>query len=187
MDDGIEVLRRHAPDLSHRGPSQNSLRLGSVHRLQQWLRENNIKRRSGNHFFRGALYTILRNPHCLGRIKHKKNSYPGEQQAIIQRETWDKVQALLAHNLRDKWRKPRATKGSLFTSILFDDAGTRYTPTHGNKNGRRYRYYTSQAVIKKTDQGSTPAHIPAHDLETVVVDRILDWPKNTRRIARRAS
>ena len=151
------------------------LRLGSVHRLQQWLGENNIKSRSGNHFFRGALYMILRNAHCLGLIKHKKDSYPGEHQAIIQRETWDKVQALLDRNIRDKRREPRATKASLFTGILFDDAGTRYTPTHAKKNGRRYRYYTSQAVIKKTEKGSAPARIPAHDLETAVVDRILDW------------
>ena len=151
------------------------LRLGSVHLLQQWLRENNIKSRSGNHFFRGALYIILRNPHCIGLIKHKKDSYPGEHQAIIQRETWDKVQALLDHNIQGQRREPRATKASLFTGILFDDAGTRYTPTHANKNGRRYRYYTSQAVIKKAEKGSTPARIPAHDLETAVVGRILDW------------
>ena len=151
------------------------LRLGSVHRLQQWLRENNIKSRSGNHFFRGALYIILRNPHCLGLIKHKGNSYPGQHRAIIQRETWDKVQALLDHNTRDKRREPRATKASLFTAILFDDVGTRYTPTHAKKNGRRYRYYTSQAVIKKAEKGSTPGRIPAHDLEAAVVGRILDW------------
>jgi site-specific DNA recombinase len=50
-----------------------------------------------------------------------------------------------------------------------------YTPTHAKKNGRRYRYYTSQAVIKKAEKGSTPARIPAHDLETAVVGRILDW------------
>ena len=72
-------------------------------------------------------------------------------------------------------REPRATKESLFTGILFDAAGTRYTPTHANKNGSRYRYYTSQAVIKKDEKGSTPARIPAHDLETAAVGRILDW------------
>ena len=149
--------------------------MGSVHRLQEWLRENNIRSRSGNHFFRGALYTILRNPHYLGLIKHKKDSYPGEHPAIIQREIWDKIQALLDDHLQGKRRQPRSTTESLFTGILFDAAGTRYTPTHANKNGRRYRYYTSQAVIKKTEKGSTPARIPAHDLEAAVVDRILDW------------
>ena len=34
------------------------------------------------------------------------------------------------------------------TGILFDAAGNRYTPTHAVKNGKRYRYYTSQAVIR---------------------------------------
>ena len=48
------------------------LRAGSVYRLQEWLRTSNITNRRGNHFFRGPLYTILRNPHYLGRIKHKK-------------------------------------------------------------------------------------------------------------------
>ena len=39
------------------------LRLGNVHSLQDWLRENNICSRAGNHFFRGPLYTVLRNRH----------------------------------------------------------------------------------------------------------------------------
>ena len=119
------------------------LRVCGVHRLQDWLCANNITNRRGHHFFRGPLYTILRNPHYLGRIKHKKDSYPGEHPAIIERETWDKVQSLLDSNIQGKRRKTRATKESLFTGILFDAIDTLYTPTHANKNGRRYRYYTS--------------------------------------------
>jgi hypothetical protein len=151
------------------------LRLGSVHSLQDWLRENNICSRAGNHFFRGPLYTLLRNPHYLGLIKHKKESYPGEHSAIIDRETWDNVQSLLDDNIRGNRRKVRATKESLFTGILFDAAGTLYTPTHANKNGRRYRYYTSQAIIKRIERSNAPARIPAHDLEKAVVDRMLEW------------
>jgi DNA invertase Pin-like site-specific DNA recombinase len=150
------------------------LRVGSVHRLQDWLRANNITNRRGHHFFRGPLYTILRNPHYLGRIKHKKDSYPGEHPAIIERDTWDKVQSLLDSNIQGKRRKTRATKVSLFTGILFDAIGTLYTPTHANKNGRRYRYYTSQAAIKKTVKSDAPPRIPAPDIEKAVVDRLLD-------------
>ncbi len=151
------------------------LRLSSVHSLEDWLRENDIRSRAGNHFFRGPLYTVLRNPHYLGLIKHKKESYPGEHPAIIDRATWDKVQALLDANIQGKRRNVRATKESLFTGILFDATGTLYTPTHANKNGRRYRYYTSQAVIKKTEKSNAPARIPAPDVENAVVDRILNW------------
>lgn len=151
------------------------LRLGSVHSLHDLLRENNICSRAGNHFFRGPLYTMLRNRHYLGLIKHKKESYPGEHSAIIDRDTWDKVQSLLDDNIQGKRRKVRATKESLFTGILFDAAGTLYTPTHANKNGRRYRYYTSQAIIKKIKKSNVSARIPAHDLEQAVVDRMLEW------------
>jgi DNA invertase Pin-like site-specific DNA recombinase len=151
------------------------LRVGSVHSLQEWLRENNILSRRNHHFFRGALYTILRNPHYLGRIKHKKDSYPGEHPAIIDKETWDKAQALLDSNIQGKRHKARATKASLFTGILFDALGTLYTPTHANKNGRRYRYYTSQAAIKKTEKSDAPPRIPAPDIEKAVVDRLLEW------------
>jgi site-specific DNA recombinase len=151
------------------------LRLGTVHGLQDWLRENSITSRRGNSFLRGSLYQMLRNSHYLGLIKHKKDAYPGEHLAIIDRDTWDKVQAQLDDNIQGKRRKARATKESLFTGILCDASGTRYTPTHANKCGRRYRYYTSQAVIKKTERGSAPARIPAPDLEKAVIDRILEW------------
>ena len=151
------------------------LRLGTVHQLQDWLFENNITSRRGNHFLRGPIYQMLRNPHYLGLIKHKKETYAGEHPAIIDRDIWDKVQAQLDDNIQGKRRKARATKESLFTGILFDANGTRYTPTHANKCGRRYRYYTSQAVIKKTERGGAPARIPAPDLEKAVVERILEW------------
>ncbi len=152
------------------------LRLGCVRSLQDWLREKNITSRRGNHFFRGPLYQMLRNSHYLGLIRHKKETYPGEHPAIIDRETWDKVQAQLDGNIQGKRSKVRATKASLFTGMLFNASGTAYTPTNANKNGRRYRYYTSQAVIKKTGKSSNvPARVPAPDLEKTVVDRILDW------------
>ncbi|MGC1362918.1 MAG: recombinase family protein, partial [Silvibacterium sp.] len=50
------------------------IRVGSVQRLQEWLRSHDIRSRNGNHFFRGPIYTILRNSHYIGRIKHKKET-----------------------------------------------------------------------------------------------------------------
>ena len=151
------------------------LRAGSVYRLQEWLRTSNITNRRGNHFFRGPLYTILRNPHYLGRIKHKKLSYAGTHTAIVDHETWDQAQVLLGSNTQGERRKGRVTKESLFTGMPYDVTGILYTPTHANKNGRRYRYYTSQAAIKRTQSGDAPARIPAPDLEKAIIDRLLEW------------
>jgi hypothetical protein len=92
------------------------------------------------------------------------------------------VQKLLKDNRQGKQRKARTTKASLFTGILFDEEGNRYTPTHANKAGRRYRYYTSQAVMHKTSETEVPARIPAHDLESAVAERILKFLNSQREV-----
>ena len=38
---------------------------------------------------------------------------------------------------------------ALLSGRLFDDRGNRMSPTHTNKGGARYRYYVSQAVLKR--------------------------------------
>lgn len=150
------------------------LRLGSVLRLVAWLRANEIKTRLDNYFRRGPLYTMLRNPIYLGLVRHKSEVHPGEHAAIIDEPTWDKVQSLLNGNIRGRRRKERSTQSSLFTGIIFDAGNNRYSPTHSNKNGCRYRYYTSRAAINKSERSGSPARIPAPGLEKAVTDRALN-------------
>ncbi len=149
------------------------LHLGSVMRLAEWLRANNIRTRRGYFFLRGPLYTVLRNPLYLGLIRHKTEIYPGDHAGIIDRDTWDKAKSLLDQNIHGQRRKERSTQPSLFTGIIFDASENRYSPTHSNKNGCRYRYYTSRATINKTERPDSPARIPAPGLEKAVTERIL--------------
>ncbi len=150
------------------------LRVKSVLRLEELLRANNIRTRRGNYFRRGPLYTMLRNQLYLGLIRHKTEIYPGEHEGVIDRVTWDKAQSLLDQNTHGQRRKERSTQPSLFTGIIFDASDNRYSPTHSNKNGCRYRYYTSRAAIHKTERANSPARIPAPGLEKAVTDRILN-------------
>ena len=46
----------------------------------------------------GSLYEMLQNPLYLGEIRHKKDRYPGQHQAIMKKELWDRVQKRLASN-----------------------------------------------------------------------------------------
>jgi site-specific DNA recombinase len=61
---------------------------------------------------------------------------------------------------------------SVLAGLVFDAEGNRYTPTHAVKKGRRYRYYTSQAVIQKRRKASYLDRIPAKELEQLVFSRI---------------
>lgn len=160
------------------------LRLGCVSALKEHLDQGPIrskirisgsKRPGCERFSRGALYRILRNHLYVGEIFHKGAVYPGDHQAIIERGQWDNVQQMLSENRQGNRRKARSTQISLLTGILFEHSGSRFTPTHANKAGKRYRYYTSQAVIRRADKRDMVTRIPAHELERAVIERLLEF------------
>ncbi len=123
---------------------------------------------------RGALYHLLQNPIYIGQIRHRKVTYPGKHQPIVDRALWDRVQ----EKLLDRARKHRGTltteSGYLLAGKLYDNAGNRMSPTYARKkDGRQYRYYTSQAV--RYGQDNEEIEIPriaADHLERLVVDAV---------------
>jgi site-specific DNA recombinase len=159
------------------------LKFGRVSALKHFLDEKGILSKArkssagvatgAKSYSRGALYHLLNNRIYVGEIAHRDNIYPGQHEAIIDRDTWDKVAALLAQNNQGNRLRGKSSSGSLLTGILFDTAGNRYTPTHAVKNGKRYRYYTSQAVIQGRKSSTSLARIPAQEVERLVQSRIL--------------
>ena len=159
------------------------LSLGSVAALKRYLDQKKLRTKlrtsanghafGGRPYSRGGLYKLLNNEVYTGRIAHRGESYGGEHQAILEPETWEKVKALLAANNQGH-RQPgrREVAPSILAGLVFDEEGNRYTPTHAVKKGRRYRYYTSQAVIQKQKKPSYLGRIPARELEQLVSSRI---------------
>src|SRR5215207_4373870 len=101
--------------------------------------------RGGKPFSRGHLYKILSNPLYVGEIDHKGTRYPSLHQGIIERETWDAVQARLKSNGHERQVRSRAQHANLLTGLLVDEHGTKLTSTHAVKDGKRYRYYVGLA------------------------------------------
>jgi hypothetical protein len=79
------------------------------------------------------------------------------------------VQAKLAEGSIARTLK-RSQSPHLLTGLIFDDAGHPMSPTHANKNGVRYRYYVSHALLqgRSADAGSTP-RVAAAEVETAVI------------------
>jgi DNA invertase Pin-like site-specific DNA recombinase len=171
---------------------QQYLRLGCVSALKEHLDRSPTRskvrvdpagnRSGGCGFSRGALYQLLRNHIYVGEIEHKGNVYVGQHQAIIDRNLWDNVQQSLTEHRQGNRKKTRAAKQSLLTGLLFDEQGNRYTPTHAIKNGRRYRYYTSQAVIRKTKESDVVSRFPAYELECAITERVAKFVANTEEL-----
>jgi len=124
-------------------------------------------------YSRGALYHMLQNRLYLGEVIHRHQSYSGEHEAIISPTLWTQVEAQLQTNNHNRRKGVHATEPSLLAGLLFDKRGNRFTPSHAVKNGKRYRYYVSQAVIqRRPDRINGTSRIPAHDIEETVVHRL---------------
>ncbi len=133
------------------------LKLGSVRQLQEECQRLGLRTKlrtmldgrqsGGTAFSRGHLYRILSNPIYIGRIPHKGRSYEGEHDAIIDAETWDKVQAQLAMNAGRKRGRASSKHPSLLAGLLFTAEGVPFTPSHAVNHGRRYRYYVERSLL----------------------------------------
>jgi site-specific DNA recombinase len=68
---------------------------GLVERVQS---EGLVFRSSTPKFPRATIHVILRDRSYIGEVKHRGGWYPGKHKPLIDRPTWDRVQALLGEN-----------------------------------------------------------------------------------------
>ena len=126
----------------------------------------------GIRFTYGPLAYLLKNRTYLGETGHNGRSFPGEHEAIIDRETFDKVQQLIrSHSVTRTGRQ--YASGALLKGLLFDDRGNRMSPSFSVKGGVRYPFYVSSALLKgrKAEAGSV-LRASAADLEATVLQAL---------------
>jgi hypothetical protein len=122
-------------------------------------------------YSRGALYALLKNRLYLGEIAYRGEIYPGDHEAILDPELWERVQGHLAGKRKARREGDRGRRPSLLLGLVHDDTGQRYTPSHTVKNAQCYRYYVAHRP--QPVQHARAVRIPAQDLETLVVQRRL--------------
>ncbi len=79
-------------------------------------------------------------------------------------------------------RNARLAGQALLTGLLFDSRGHPMSPSHANKQGVRYRYYVSQALIQgRKQEAGAVARVSAPDLEERILAELktLDRDKGT--------
>jgi DNA invertase Pin-like site-specific DNA recombinase len=128
------------------------LELGSVRLLKIELEQNAIvsgvrvsrkgNSSGGQQFSRGALYPLLSNPIYIGEIRHRKESHPGQHEAIVSRELWERVQQRLRERkVRSGEGRKTAASNSPLAGKLFDENGEPLYVQGAAKGPRRYCYY----------------------------------------------
>jgi len=148
------------------------LKVGSATIVAQQLNAAGIMSRKGKAFDKGVLYKMLGNRVYLGEAVHKGASYPGEHKAIVGRELWDDVHAILKESPRTRASKTRTQVPALLKGLIFGPNGQAMTPTHTRRRGKLYRYYVSMSVLKSGPDTCPVGRIPAAEIEAVVTEQL---------------
>ncbi|MCX7646440.1 MAG: recombinase family protein [Rhodobacteraceae bacterium] len=146
--------------------------LGSATRLLPVLRAEGLVTKTGRPFDKGAVYKLLVNRTYLGEAVHKGKSYPGVHAAIIPRDLWDRVHAILAESPRARAAKSRQQAPALLRGLLVGPDGRAMSPTHTRKKGRLYRYYVSQTVLQGGPDDAPHRRLPAGEIEGLVMAQV---------------
>ena len=123
-----------------------------------------------------TLYVCLRSPVYVGRIPYREESYPGQHEALVDKELWDKVQALLAERAR-KEKLRRQMSDALLTGII--RCGTcgsmmSYSWTRKTSTGAKYGYYYDNRDSKRGESTCPVKRVPEGPIETVIENKIID-------------
>jgi site-specific DNA recombinase len=127
----------------------------------------------GRPFTRSSLYRLLTNVTYIGQVRYRNEIHPGEQPAIIDRKTWQDVQALLAQHGPGKTGTERTPSEAMLQGLLFcRPCGCAMTPAQVSRGNRRYRYYTCSAAQRKGWHTCPSKSLPAAAVERYVIEQI---------------
>lgn len=146
--------------------------VGSGTTILRELAQRGITTRQGKPITKGFLYRLLNNRAYIGEAVHKGKSYPGEHDAIIDQDVWDAVRTILKESPRVRANRSRANTPALLKGLLWGADGAAFSPTHTRKNGKLYRYYVSQTLLRHGAGSCTVGRVSAAEIEGTVVDQL---------------
>jgi DNA invertase Pin-like site-specific DNA recombinase len=148
--------------------------LGSVQETLRWSQEQGLRTKvrqragaqiGGTPFHYGAMRCVLSNRTYVGEVEHKGKIYAGQHAAIVDRELFDRAQAILASRSTEQMRQPKLASLSLLQGLIYDRHGRKMGPVHTKRNGQRFRYYVTHA---KSIEAGKPA---AYRIAAEAIDR----------------
>ena len=130
--------------------------------------------RGGRPFDKTSLYRLLTNVLYAGKVRYKDEIHDGEQPALIDADTFGRVQALLRSHGPEGGPPSLQRFSALLKGLLRCRAcDCAMTPAHTTRQGGlRYRYYTCIHAQKNGWQSCPSKSIPAQPIEQLVVEQI---------------
>jgi site-specific DNA recombinase len=148
------------------------LQVGSATKLVQELNAAGHRTKRGRPFDKGVLYKLLKNRTYVGEVAHRGTGYAGEHEGIIDRDTWDKVHAILAENRHRRAMRTRAATPALLKGLIFGPDNKAMAPSHTRRRGRLYRFYRTTTSLKLCHEACPIRAVPAGAVEAAVIGQV---------------
>ncbi|HEV7299576.1 MAG TPA: recombinase zinc beta ribbon domain-containing protein, partial [Tepidisphaeraceae bacterium] len=129
--------------------------------------------RGGQPFNKSTLHQLLTNVVYTGKVRYKDEVHPGEHAAIVDEETYQKVQAVLARNGKTGGAAVRNRYGAILKGLLrCSPCDCSMGHTYTSKGSKRYRYYICLNAHKRGWDTCPSKSVPAAEIERFVVEQI---------------
>jgi DNA invertase Pin-like site-specific DNA recombinase len=137
-----------------------------------WTTKQGITR-VGKPWNKGYIYRLLNNPLYLGEVSHKQERYPGEHEAIVSRELWERAHVLLAKRYRARGARLRTQGPALLRGIIrCAHCDCAMGPVFTRRRGRVYRYYLCQHASRNGHRTCPTRSLSAGEIEGVVMEQL---------------
>ncbi len=141
-------------------------------RTKQWTTRKGIVR-GGKCFTKDAVYKLLSNVTYIGKVQYKSEVHKGEHAAIIDEETFHRVQLLLERNGQTRSSTIRNKHNALLRGMIqcaSCDCGMSHS--YSKRGSKLYRYYVCTKAQKRGWKECPAPSLPAKEIERFVVKQI---------------
>ncbi|NLX59685.1 MAG: recombinase family protein [Phycisphaerae bacterium] len=141
-------------------------------RTKAWTTRSG-KVRPGQPWDKIAVNRVLNNVKYVGQVSHKGKLYDGEHEAIIDRRTWDRAQAILATNYSARAAHSRRKTPALLGGLIrCGTCGKAMGVTFTRRRGKGYRYYLCGTAAKQGYDQCPVRSVAAGEVERAVFEQL---------------
>lgn len=131
------------------------------------------KTSGGGRVDRNTIHRILRNRTYTGCVVYKGEIHEGEHDAIIDVETFEKVQSIIDSKRNGQGPRRQRNFENILQGVLYCACNEKMTSATGrSRSGTVYRYYRCYGQMKGPATECEHPRVPAGEVEQVIIDKI---------------
>jgi site-specific DNA recombinase len=141
------------------------------------------KPRGGVPFTKSSLNYLLKNVVYIGQVQYGEQSYPGEQEGIVDPQVFAAVQRTLARQAQGGTASGQRGEALLTSLLRCQACGTAMVHGTTTRQRRTYRYYVCSRAQKQGYETCPAPSVPAPEIEQFVVNEIRELGRDPELLA----